>query len=492
MDNGMRDKLLTSEADGKEIVDFKGQVYDESKKIWRVALPGIIARVASFGTIIVTQSFIGHISSMDLAGYALVQTITVRFANGVLIGMSSATETLCGQAYGARQYHMMGIYLQRSWIVDFLTLTFIIPLFIFGAPMFKLLGEESGIAASAGYISYWFIPMVYNFVFTLTMQMYLQAQQKNSFVAWISVVQLLVHVPLSWLFVYKLSWGVDGAMAALNISSWMVAFAELAYIMGGWCPQTWSGFSTAAFKDLLPVVKLSISSGIMVCLELWYNSVLVLLAGYMSNAEVSISAFSICLNINGWEFMICLGFLGAACVRIANELGRGDAKAVRYSIKVLITTSVVIGIIFTILCLVFGNQIGYLFTNDVEVANTVSDLSFLLAVSVLLNSIYPVLSGVAVGAGLQGTVAVINLCCYYLIGIPIGALLGYVANLEVKGIWIGMNIGILCQSLALCYMAWKTDWDAQVRLASDRLQRWYLKSAEEPGTIGHARNEDFS
>lgn len=28
-------------------------------------------------------------------------------------------------------------------------------------------------------------------------------------------------------------------------------------------------------------------------LELWYNSVLVLLAGYMNNAEVSISAFSI-------------------------------------------------------------------------------------------------------------------------------------------------------------------------------------------------------
>ncbi|KAK4381978.1 protein DETOXIFICATION 23, partial [Sesamum angolense] len=83
MDNGMREKLLTSEE--REEGDLKGRVYDESKKIWRVALPGIIARVASFGTIIVTQSFIGHISSVDLAGYALVQTLTVRFANGVLI-----------------------------------------------------------------------------------------------------------------------------------------------------------------------------------------------------------------------------------------------------------------------------------------------------------------------------------------------------------------------------------------------------------------------
>lgn len=33
------------------------------------------------------------------------------------LGMASALETLCGQAYGAKQYHMLGIYLQRSWLV---------------------------------------------------------------------------------------------------------------------------------------------------------------------------------------------------------------------------------------------------------------------------------------------------------------------------------------------------------------------------------------
>ncbi|CAA2975088.1 DETOXIFICATION 24-like [Olea europaea subsp. europaea] len=185
--------------------------------------------------------------------------------------------------------------------------------------------------------------------------------------------------------------------------------------------------------------------------------------------------------------MICLGFLGAACVRIANELGRGDAKATKFSIKVLITTSIVIGVFFTIICSVFGNKLGYLFTNDVEVAKTVSDLSILLAISVLLNSIYPVLSGVAVGAGLQGTVAIINLCCFYVIGIPIGALLGYVAHLQVEGIWIGMNIGVFTQTLALSYMAWKTDWDVQVKIASERLQKFYLKSSEEPNhKNGHA------
>ena len=38
----------------------------------------------------------------------------------------------------------------------------------------------------------------------------------------------------------------------------------------------------------------------------------------------------------------------------------------------------------------------------------------------------------AIGAGLQGTVALVNIFCYYIIGIPFGLVLAYVAHLQVK------------------------------------------------------------
>ncbi|CAM8988725.1 unnamed protein product [Rhodiola kirilowii] len=60
--------------------------------------------------------------------------------------MSSATETLCGQAFGANQYHMLGIYLQRSWIINLATATVLVPLFIFAAPIYGLLGQEQAVA----------------------------------------------------------------------------------------------------------------------------------------------------------------------------------------------------------------------------------------------------------------------------------------------------------------------------------------------------------
>lgn len=49
--------------------------------------------------------------------------------------------------------------------------------------------------------------------------------------------------------------------------------------------------------------------------------------------------------------------------------------------------------------------------------------------------------GVAVGAGWQSTVAYVNITCYYLIGIPVGVVLGYVIQLQVK-----VSVFIYCLS----------------------------------------------
>ncbi|RXI08375.1 hypothetical protein DVH24_022519 [Malus domestica] len=49
----------------------------------------------------------------------------------------------------------------------------------------------------------------------------------------------------------------------------------------------------------------------------------------------------------------------------------------------------------------------------------------------VLNSVQPVISGVAIGGGWQATVAYINLGCYYIFGLPLGYVLCNVANLGV-------------------------------------------------------------
>ncbi|KAJ6384045.1 hypothetical protein OIU78_027364 [Salix suchowensis] len=393
--------------------------------------------------------------------------------------MASALETLCGQAFGARHYHMLGVYLQRSWIVLILAAVLLLPLFFFTSSILKALGQEDYITEVSGYISLWLIPVMFSFIPSFTCQMFLQAQSKNIIISYLAALTLTIHVFLSWLLTVKYRFGIPGAMVSTILAYWIPNIGQLMFVTCGGCRETWRGFSTLAFKDLWPVIKLSLSSGVMLCLELWYNTVLVLLTGNLKNAEVAIDALAICLNINGWEMMISLGFLAAASVRVSNELGRGSSKAAKFSIVVTVLTSFSIGLVLFLVFLFVRGKLAYIFTRSHEVASAVADLSPLLAFSILLNSVQPVLSGVAVGAGWQSIVAYINIACYYLVGIPIGVVLGYVMDMHVKGVWIGMLIGTFIQTVVLIIVTYRTDWEKQVIVAHNKINKWFVADPEE-------------
>lgn len=481
MDRDISEKLLNDAA--KEVKGVDETVWDriliENKKMWAVAGPAIFTRFTNFGTSVISQAFVGHIGSTELAAYALVFTVFMRFANGILLGMASGLETLCGQAYGAKQYHMLGIYLQRSWIVLFTFAIFLLPLFIFTTPILKALGQDEAVADVAGTIAHWFIPIIFSYVVSFTSQMFLQAQSRNRIIAYVALGTIPLHLFMSWLLTMKFKFGIPGAMTSTILAYWIPNIGQLAFILFGGCKETWKGFSVLAFEDLGPVVKLSLSSGVMICLEVWYNTILVLLTGNMENAEIAIDALSICLNISGWEIMIALGFLAAASVRVANELGRGDAKAAKFAIVNIVLTSLAIGIILFVFFIFFRGRLAYIFTNSPKVADAVEDLSILLACSILFASIQPVLSGVSVGVGRQSTVAYVNIVCYYIVGIPVGALLGFVTKYQVKGVWAGMLIGTFVQTAILIIITYKTDWDKQVTVAQRRVNKWVVK-AEQP------------
>ncbi|RZB65246.1 Protein DETOXIFICATION 21, partial [Glycine soja] len=56
---------------------LRKRAWEESKKMWVVAGPAIFTRFSTFGIMVVSQSFIGHIGSTELAAYAIVMTVLV-------------------------------------------------------------------------------------------------------------------------------------------------------------------------------------------------------------------------------------------------------------------------------------------------------------------------------------------------------------------------------------------------------------------------------
>lgn len=139
----------------------------------------------------------------------------------------------------------------------------------------------------------------------------------------------------------------------------------------------------------------------------------------MSNFMHFKSHFS--MNLNGWEGMLFIGInaairlqlqkpyqnsplrgsqfilffntLSLFSVRVSNELGSGHPRAAKYSVIVTVIESLCIGLVFAALILATKDYFAVIFTDSKEMQEAVSRLAFLLGITMVLNSVQPVISG---------------------------------------------------------------------------------------------------
>ncbi|KAL5730784.1 Protein DETOXIFICATION 40 [Ranunculus cassubicifolius] len=451
----------------------------ELKLLIKLAAPAVIVYMINYVMSMSTQIMCGHLGNRELAAASLGNTGVQVFAYGLMLGMGSAVETLCGQAYGARKYNMLGVYLQRSTILLMLTGIPLAIIYIFSKPLLILLGQSPEIASAAAIFVYGLIPQIFAYAANFPISKFMQSQSIVAPSAYISAVIFVVHVILSYFLVYKIGLGLLGASLMLSISWWLVVGGQFLYIkMSDRCKYTWTGFSMEAFSGLPGFFKLSAASAVMLCLETWYFQVLVLIAGLLKDPEIALDSLSVCMTISGWIYMIAVGFNAAASVRVSNELGARNPKSAAFSVIVVTGLSCLISIIIGVIVIALRHVISYAFTEGEVVANAVSELTPLLAITLILNGIQPVLSGVAVGCGWQAFVAYVNVGCYYVVGVPLGVLFGFYFDFGAKGIWSGMIGGTFLQTVILTWVTLRTDWDKEVDEAAKRLNKWGDKKAE--------------
>ncbi|XBI83068.1 hypothetical protein VPH35_091623 [Triticum aestivum] len=460
----------------------------EMRMLVRLAAPAVLVYMINYLMSMSTQIFSGHLGTLELAAASLGNTGIQVFAYGLMLGMGSAVETLCGQAYGANKFDMLGIYMQRSTVLLMATGIPLAVLYAFSRPILILLGESPEIASAAAIFVYGLIPQIFAYAANFPIQKFMQAQSIMAPSAYISTATLAVHLVLSYLVVYKFGLGLLGASLMLSISWWIIVIGQFVYIVtSSRCRLTWTGFSLQAFSGLPEFFKLSLASAIMLCLETWYFQILVLIAGLLKDPEMALASLSVCMTISGWVFMISVGFNAAASVRVSNELGAGNPKSAAFSVVVVTVLSFILAAIISIVILFFRDYISYIYTGGDDVAAAVSKLTPLLAITLILNGIQPVLSGVAVGCGWQAFVAYVNVGCYYVVGIPLGCLLGFYFDLGAA--WVTQNAGHMERH------DWRhlyADRDPGVGYREDRLEQRGGRSEEKIEQVGRQQDASIS
>ncbi|GMJ07833.1 hypothetical protein like AT1G66780 [Hibiscus trionum] len=212
-----------------------------------------------------------------------------------------------------------------------------------------------------------------------------------------------------------------------------------------------------------------VPSAVMICLEWWSFELLILLSGLLPDSMLETSVLSICMTITGLHFFVPYGISAAASTRVSNELGAGNPEAARLAVIVATVIGLIEPIMVAIVLFSCRHVFGYIFSNDEEVVNYIAQMIPLLCISVFMDSLQAVLSGVARGIGWQHIGAYVNLGAYYLVGIPVAALLCFVANLKGKGLWTGIVSGTTVQALVLAVVTASTNWHKQASNARQRM-----------------------
>ncbi|KAL6283901.1 hypothetical protein ACE6H2_014830 [Prunus campanulata] len=93
---------------------------EEAKNQVLFFLPMILTNVCYYTIPLIFVMFAGHLGELELAGATLANSWATVTGFVLMVGLSGALETLCGQGFGAELYKMLGIYLQASSIISFL------------------------------------------------------------------------------------------------------------------------------------------------------------------------------------------------------------------------------------------------------------------------------------------------------------------------------------------------------------------------------------
>lgn len=441
------------------------EIFAEVKKLLVLAGPLMSVNFSLFALQVISVMFVGHLGELALSGASMATSFASVTGLSLLMGMANALDTLCGQSYGAKQYYILGIHMQRAMFVLLLVsvpLTFI---WANAEHILVLLGQDPEIAAEAGSYARFMIPTIFAYGLLQCQIRFLQAQNIVLPMMLSTGITTLLHLFSCWILVFKSGLGNKGAALANAISYWINFLLLAVYVrISPSCKSTWTGFSNEAFQDTWKYIRLAIPSAAMFCLEIWSYEIMVLLSGLLPNPKLETSVLSISLNTCWMVYMIPLGLSGATSVRVSNELGAGRPQAARLAACTAVFLVATEGTIAAIILISVRKLWGYCYSTEEEVVGYVAKMLVLIAGSHFLDGIQSVLSGIARGCGWQNIGAVVNLGAYYLFGIPAGVILAFVYHFGGKGLWSGITLAVFAQALLLLIVTLLTNWEKEVNL----------------------------
>ncbi|ETV86006.1 hypothetical protein H257_02504 [Aphanomyces astaci] len=491
------------------LLDTKRSMYtlkavaEEAASIYAICWKISLATFCQLSVLTISTAFLGHLGTRELAASAMVMSVVGGFRI-IPWAFSISISTLGGHAYGAKNYELVGVWLQIGLIMLVPVSALLMAVCLNIRPCLELMTDDLELLAMGETYAWYVSWSVWPSAIYEALRGYYKAQEIMTPTTVVDVTTLFISIGVNYVFIYGcLGWpgfGFIGSPLALvfiaviqSVSLWSFAHllqerhTSVCVYRGtiryppsperSLCVETWFGWKA---KNCLNAARLrqylTLTGTFLVYLALdeWVYNVLAIMAGkkillllnhatttmYVARiGSLNVAAYNILFTIWTLAYGVYIGFSTPIQVRVSHALGANDpAKAKQSAVVGCAMGSFAAGFL-SVAMYVGRDEMLALYTADVDLQDVIRPVLGLFCLAACLSGVHITLSAMLEAMSLAGTLVLASSVGSWLVLLPVAYELAFATSWGFGGLYIGSVIG---ESVKLVIMAvalvWVFDW----------------------------------
>lgn len=418
-------------------------------------MPIVVSQLGHTLAHLADSVIVGHFAgTIQLAAVSLVNSL---FMLILVLGMGLAygLTPLIAQESGRKNYEECGKLLSNSLIINFFISLLLYAFVHFGTLLIiDHIGQSPEVVAYAkpylGLLGFSIIPLM---IFQ-TFKQFAEGLGFTKQAMFVSIWGNVINIVLGVIFVKGMfgiaPMGVKGVGWSTLIDRTVMAIVMSIYVLRSPIFKVYIKQFKVAFFDKVrafKIIKIGGPVALQYSFEISAFSGAAILIGTIGAVEQA--AHQVAINLASITYMMASGIASAATIKTGNNFGKSNFIDLRRS---AIASYHVILLFMAITALFFilaNNFLPFLYTEDNAVISIAAQLLIIAGFFQLFDGTQVVGLGVLRGIGDVNVPTIITFVAYWVIGIPLGYLLGIKLDMGVNGIWYGLTFGLLTASILL-------------------------------------------
>ncbi|KAE8662576.1 serine/threonine-protein kinase HT1-like isoform X1 [Hibiscus syriacus] len=263
--------------------------------------------------------------------------------------------------------------------------------------------------------------------------------------------------------------GVKGIALALACTTFNLNLGLIVYMVVSETPlKPWHGVTVVSiFQGWQPLLTLAVPSLFSVCLEWWWYEIMLFLCGLLDSPKASVAAMGILIQTAGLLYNFPYSLSSGISTRVSQALGAGQPSCAHRAANIGLVMAFAFGVLAFVVTTALRSWWGKLFSDEPQILDLISTVLPLLGLCEVGNSPQTAACGVLTGTARPKDGVRINLCSFYIVGLPVAILTTFTFKFGFKGLWFGLLAAQISCVCMMVYTLVQTDWKHQAKRADE-------------------------